>query len=54
MLKIDLVPTKNLPLSGFIPVKIAGAPSHLTVVPTLPLFVSRWFSKSIINLRAVL
>ena len=37
-LNIDLVPTKNLPFSGFVPANTAGAPSHLTETfdPPLP------------------
>src|SRR5210317_527468 len=33
-LKTDFFATKNLPSSGSIPAKIAGAPSHLTVIFT--------------------
>ena len=32
LLKIDFVPTKNLPTTGCIPQNIAGAPSHLVVI----------------------
>jgi hypothetical protein len=45
------VPTKNLPFSGFVPVNIAGAPSHLTVTFTAESENGRFFvgTKSIFN-----
>ena len=53
LLKIDFVPTKNLPVIGSVPQNIAGAPSHFVVIlnefDPLPLKV---FASKSINTKA--